>query len=291
MSLVISSMRERLRQRANVVKWLTVAMTLVVAIVIVKDLVGVAQRYIYDEKWQDKAPTELVATAADLEILEDETLGFRVLDLTGDPFNSARASYFHRSVGGYHGAKLGRYQEVIDRYLRRFDAEVLAMLNTRYVIYDGEPMLAEWVTGVEPYGAAWLVESVEAKEGAEAQLEALDGVDLRTVAIVDATAEDLATYYDAEGEIELVEYAPNRLLYDYRSATPSLVVFSEIFTKQGWTVKIDGVEARPLRADYILRAVEMPAGKHTIEWRYRAPNWALVEGIAMAFSVAVLAGF
>ena len=71
----------------------------------------------------------------------------------------------------------------------------------------------------------------------------------------------------------------------------ALIVFSEIFTKQGWTVTIDGVEAKPLRADYILRAVEMPAGKHTIEWSYRAPNWALVEGIAMVFSAAVLIGF
>lgn len=280
-------MRERLRQRENVVKWLTVAMTLVVAIVMVKDLVGVAQRYIYDEKWQDKAPTELVATTADLEILEDETLGFRVLDLTGDPFNSARASYFHRSVGGYHGAKLGRYQEVIDRYLRRFDAEVLAMLNTRYVIYDGEPMLAEWVTGVEPYGAAWLVDSVVAKEGAKAQLEALDGVDLRTVAVVDATTEGLATYYDAEGEIELVEYAPNRLRYDYRSATPSLVVFSEIYFRDGWSLYVDGQQMEYFVVDYILRGAELPAGEHSVEWRFEAPRWGVLSVIMAICSIAI----
>jgi uncharacterized membrane protein YfhO len=95
----------------------------------------------------------------------------------------------------------------------------------------------------------------------------------------------------SDGEVSLVEYRPNYLRYEAQSDGDALVVFSEIFTKQGWRVTIDGVEARPLRADYILRAVEMPAGKHTIEWRYRAPNWALVEGIAMAFSVAVLAGF
>ena len=83
---------------------------------------------------------ELTPTAADRAIMADTDLGFRVLDLSTDPFNSARASYFHRSVGGYHGAKLGRYQEVIDRYLRGLDGNMLAALNTRYVIYDGEAL-------------------------------------------------------------------------------------------------------------------------------------------------------
>ena len=281
-------LRERLSGRANLQMWLNVAMTVVIAVVLVYDLVGVAQRYIYDEKWQDNAPTELVATDADLEILEDETLGFRVLDLSGDPFNSARASYFHRSVGGYHGAKLGRYQEVIDRYLRRFDADVLAMLNTRYVIYDGVSVPAEMVTGVAPYGAAWLVEDVVAEEGAKEQLEALDVVDLRTTAVVDAATEDLAPYYDGTGQIELVEYAPNRLRYDYRSETPSLVVFSEIYFSDGWSLYVDGEPKEYFVADYILRAAELPEGEHSVEWRFEAPRWGLLSVIMAICSIAII---
>ena len=95
----------------------------------------------------------------------------------------------------------------------------------------------------------------------------------------------------ADAEVKLVEYRPNYLRYESQSEGNSLVVFSEIFTREGWSVKIDGVDAKPLRADYILRAVEVPAGKHTIEWQYRAPKWAFIDGITMAFSLAVLAAF
>ena len=96
---------------------------------------------------------------------------------------------------------------------------------------------------------------------------------------------------ELDAEVKLVEYRPNYLRYESQSDGNSLVVFSEIFTREGWSVKIDGVDAKPLRADYILRAVEVPAGKHTIEWQYRAPKWALIDGITMAFSLAVLAAF
>ena len=98
-------------------------------------------------------------------------------------------------------------------------------------------------------------------------------------------------FHLADAEVELVEYRPNYLRYESKSEGNSLIVFSEIFTREGWSVEIDGAQARPLRADYILRAVEVPAGEHTIEWRYRAPKWGLIDGITMAFSVAVLAAF
>lgn len=95
----------------------------------------------------------------------------------------------------------------------------------------------------------------------------------------------------SDAEVELVEYRPNYLRYESQSQGRSLIIFSEIFTREGWSVKIDGEEARPLRANYILRAVEVPSGAHTIEWQYRAPKWTLIDGITMAFSLAVLAAF
>ncbi|MEE1148512.1 MAG: hypothetical protein UHN93_04580, partial [Alistipes sp.] len=130
--------RERWQKESRPTAVLTVVAMVAVGVVVVWDLVGVADRYLGVDKWLNKAPTTLEPTEADKHILEDKDLGFRVLDLSGDAFTSARASYFHRSVGGYHGAKLGRYQDVIDRYLNDFDEDMLAALNTRYVIYDGE---------------------------------------------------------------------------------------------------------------------------------------------------------
>ena len=264
-----------------------VALAVVLGVLIVWDLSGVAKRYISDSKWRDSKPTEHVATAADKQILADKDLGFRVMDLTnGDPFNSARASYFHRSVGGYHGAKLGRYQDVIDVYLRRYDGEIFAMLNTRYAIYDGEALPMEAVTGVEPFGAAWFVaETTQAHSPREA-LDKLGYEDLYNRAIVEGA--DVAQSYDCSGVIELVEYAPNYLKYEYEAPAEALAVFSEIYFPDGWSVKIDGEDAEYFVADYILRGMELPAGKHTVEWSFRAPHWGLISALMALCSVMVL---
>lgn len=269
---------------------LTAAFVVMAGVVVVVDLVGVGDRYLFAEKWADAKPTELVPTAADREIMADEELGFRVLDLSADPFNSARASYFHRSVGGYHGAKLGRYQEVIDRYLSKLDAEMLAALNTRYVIYGGKAMPLESLFGASPYGAAWLVSGVERKDTPAEELTALGSVALDDVAVVSADVGGLAAEYDASGSIALVEYAPNYLRYEYSAPAASLAVFSEIYFPEGWSVMIDGVEAEYFAVDYILRGMELPAGEHSVEWRFRAPGWratSLTMGIA---SVVILVG-
>jgi hypothetical protein len=159
---------------------------------------------------------ELTPSEADLAIMADKDLGYRVLDLSVDPFNSARTSYFHRSVGGYHGAKLGRYQEVIDRYLANLDPEMLAALNTRYVIYDGRAVALADAVGAAPYGAAWFVEGVVACNTAAEELEAIGSVDLQSVAVVSAGADVADKDYDASGSIELTEYAPNYLSMSMR---------------------------------------------------------------------------
>lgn len=286
-ALLIAYLTLRERGGEGMRKGLKAGLVAMVGVLIVCDLGGVAERYIYDDKWSDAAPTDIVATEADRVIMADEELGYRVLDLTSDPFNSARASYFHRSVGGYHGAKLGRYQEVIDRYLRGLDSEVLAALNTRYVIYNGEALMAEAVTGVSPYGAAWLVESVVRCDSPRQELEALGDNSLRTTAIVSSDVEGLAQSYNPEGEIELVEYAPNRLKYRYSSETPSLALFSEIYFPEGWSVEVDGHKAEYFAADYILRGMQLPAGEYIIEWQFRAPRWGVIS-TAMGICAAVV---
>ena len=268
-------------------RWYGVAVATALAVLIVWDLSGVAQRYISDDKWRSQKPTEHIATKADKKILEDKDLGFRVLDCDSDPFTSARASYFHRSVGGYHGAKLGRYQDVIDTYLRHRDGEVLAMLNTRYVIYDGEALPAEISTGVAPLGCAWFVSETVKATSARDALERLGYEYLADCAIVEDA--DVEAHYDASGEISLVEYAPNYLRYEYDAPAEALAVFSEIYFPDGWSVTIDGKDADYFVVDYILRGMELPQGKHTVEWHFRAPHWRLISAVMAICSVLVLA--
>ena len=275
-----------LLRRKDSRKWYGVAMATALAVLIVWDLSGVAKRYISEDKWHENRPMEHIATEADRAILADKDLGFRVLDLSGDPFNSARASYFHRSVGGYHGAKLGRYQDVIDNYLRGYDGDVLAMLNTRYVIYEGEALPAEEVTGVEPMGSAWFVATTARANSARDALERLGYEYLTDCAIVEDA--DVEANYDSSGTIELVEYAPNYLRYEYDAPAEALAVFSEIYFPDGWSVTIDGRDADYFVADYILRGMELPAGKHTVEWHFRAPGWGLISVIMAVCSVVVL---
>ena len=260
----------------------------VLAVVVAADLIDVDTRYLNHDSFVDAYTAKITPTEADKLIMQDTDPAYRVLNLTVSPFNDATTSYFHRSVGGYHGAKLSRYQDMIDRHLSYLHEGVLDMLNVRYII---DAPTADGVYLRETAnGAAWMVQSVVRASSPQEEIEAVGKIDTKREAVM--TDEYLPENFNfSEGEITLEEYRPNYLRYKATAQGDALVVFSEIFTKQGWSVSIDGEKARPLRADYILRAVELPAGEHTVEWRYRAPNWALVEGIAMACSVAVLAAF
>ena len=260
----------------------------VLAVIVAADLIDVDLRYLNHDSFVDAYSAKVTPTEADLLIMQDKDPAYRVLNLTVSPFNDATTSYFHRSVGGYHGAKLSRYQDMIDRHLSYLHEGALDMLNVRYII---DAPTADGVFVRETAnGAAWMVESVVRAASPHEEIELVGKIDTKREAVI--ADEYLPENFNfATGSISLEEYRPNYLRYKAQADGNALVVFSEIFTKQGWTVKIDGEKVRALRADYILRAVEMPAGEHTIEWSYRAPNWALVEGIAMACSVVVLVAF
>jgi hypothetical protein len=257
-------------------------------VIVAADLIDVDTRYLNHDSFVDAYTAKITPTEADKLIMQDKDPSYRVLNLTVSPFNDATTSYFHRSVGGYHGAKLSRYQDMIDRHLSYLHEGVLDMLNVRYII--DSPTADGVFVRETANGAAWMVQSVVRASSPQEEIELVGKIDTKREAVM--TDEYLPENFNfSSGEISLEEYRPNYLRYKATAQGNALVVFSEIFTKQGWTVKIDGEEARPLRADYILRAVELPAGEHTVEWSYRAPNWALVEGIALACSVVVLAAF
>lgn len=257
----------------------------VLSVVVVADLVNVDMRYLSHESFVSARQAKILPTDADKAILQDKDLGYRVLNLTVSPFNDATTSYFHRSVGGYHGAKLSRYQDMIDHYLSKMDEGVLDMLNVRYII-AGEKA-EDVVPRQSALGAAWMVQNVVRATSAAEEIALVGQVDKRNVAVVSEEFMPKKLSF-GQGEIRLVEYHPQYLKYEYEADADALAIFSEIYTRQGWSAKIDGVEVAPLRADYILRALELPQGKHTVEWHYRAPRWSLVEGITLAFSLTIL---
>lgn len=260
-------------------------MVAALGVLLVADLWGVDRRYLDNDNFTTSRANRTIPTVADHKILEDKTLGYRVLNLTVSPFNDATTSLHHRSVGGYHGAKLARYQDLITRYLNRMDDEVLDMLNTRYVILSADSVLLR--PGAN--GAAWTVEGIVEAASPDEEIERLGQIDTRRTAVVAAPFEVQSLDF-GQGEITLEEYRPNYLRYRAAVDAPALAVFSEIYYDKGWTAYVDGVETPYIRADYVLRAMELPAGEHTVEWRFKAPRWGLVEGITLGASLTILIG-
>ena len=265
------------------------ALCIVLTLIVAADLVTVDTRYLSWKSFVPARTARILPTEADKLIMQDKDPAYRVLNTSVSTFNDATTSYFHRSVGGYHGAKLSRYQDIIDRYLSKGDEGVLDMLNVRYVI--GPSATADDVaTRPTANGAAWTVRSVVRAASPEEEITLTGEVDTKHEAVM--SDEFLPENYNfTDGTVTLEEYRPNYLRYTNRSDGNALAVFSEIYTREGWRAYIDGEEVRPLRADYILRALELPAGSHTVEWRYRAPHWNAVEAVTLIFSIAVLAAF
>lgn len=268
----------------------------ILGLLILADMWVVNKRYMSNKRFVSDVQVEkpFTPTAADLEILKDPTLNYRVLDLSdglGAAFNDATASYFHKSLGGYHGAKLRRYQELVDLHIARGNMAVLNMLNTRYVIQQGEagPM-AQF--NPQAMGNAWFVDSVQIASNADAEIAALNNFNPASKAIVDMrfshNLEGLSTTYDTIGTINLVKYEPNRLVYSSDANSTKVAVFSEIYYPRGWTVTVDGQDAEHFRANYILRAMVVPAGKHEIVFSFKPKMYGIGKGIDLASSLLLI---
>lgn len=279
--------------------------TLALAVLCLADMWSVNKRYLYDEQFVEKVQQDnsFKPTETDKAILADKTLDFRVLNLAGNTFNENTTSYWHKSIGGYHAAKLRRYQEMIEEHISTemngvFKAvseaggdmqkvapsgfPVLNMLNTRYFIFplqDGKTVPIQ-----NPYtlGNAWFVNEVQYVDNANEEIDALHRIDPAKTAVVDKkfSAEvKSAAETDTLGTIKLTAYEPNDLKYEVNSKTGGTVVFSEIYYP-GWQAYIDGVEAPHGRADYILRAMNVPAGKHVVEFKFDPKSLHVTETVA-----------
>ncbi|MEZ4900097.1 MAG: YfhO family protein, partial [Saprospiraceae bacterium] len=226
--------------------------------------------------------------------LKDKDPDFRVFDLTAspDPFRSSFASYFHKTIGGYHPAKLQRYQDLIDRYISQNHQPVLNMLNTKYYIVGDDQNRPTVQPNTRALGNAWFVDNYMIVESADQEFNGLNGLDPGSRAIIHKDfASDLEGFQPTKGgSIALTSYAPNKLVYASDAPTEQLAVFSEIWygPDKGWKVFVDGTEAKLFRADYVLRAMRVPAGQHTIEMRFEPASVKIGKMISLIASGVLL---
>ena len=201
------------------------------------------------------------------QILQDEDY-YRVFNLTVSPFNDARTGYRLHNVGGYSAAKLRRYQDLIDEHLSRMNMNVYNMLNTRYFIVKGNNGAPRVEYNPEAFGPAWFVDSVLVVNTANEESDALRSLDLRHIAVMDSTFAKYilatATPHDPSAHVEIISYTPKRLEYQTTSSMDKTLVFSEIYYPYGWKATIDGQATELFRVNYMLRAINVPAGDHTI---------------------------
>ena len=278
-----------LTKKALKAEYVLVALCLLTLI----DVYKVDKAFVAEDKFkrEKRNQNELEPTSADLMILQDKDPNYRVLNLAGDTYNEAITSYFHKSVGGYHPAKLRRYQDLIERHISQRHLPVINMLNTKYIIVDNNQQL-QVMTNDQACGNAWFIDTLLVTKTAEAELDTLDGINPKHSAVIDQEFYNkLATkkmVFAANGNVQLTSYKPNELLYSASSAAGGLAVFSEIYYPYGWKAFIDGKEVEHVRVDYVLRGLEIPAGKHEVKFVFAPESFIVGSKISGIGSILIL---
>jgi hypothetical protein len=261
--------------------------TLVLGALILVDLWSVDKRYLSNDDFQKRVvETHFQPSPADQLILQDQDLSYRVINLA-NPFNDARTSYFHKSVGGYHGAKLRRYQDVIDKHIAQNNLEVLNMLNTRYFITtDGQQPVQR---NQQALGNAWFIQKLIPVNTPDEELDALTTLHPASEAVVDVAKFPVpAKAFNTGGSIRLTAYAPNNLKYEVETPADGFAVFSEIYYKDGWQAYLDGKPVDHIRVNYILRGMPVPAGKHTVEFKFAPEEYEIGNTVTLICSILLL---
>jgi hypothetical protein len=285
------------------------------AVLVLVDMFTIDRRYVNKDSFDKKRKVEnpYTASVADKAILADKSLDYRVLNL-GNPFNDGGTSYFHKSIGGYHSAKLGRYQDLIDHRLQTEIADLVTalqnsngftgvneqlkkstsinMLNTKYIIYNPQARPI-----INPYanGNAWFVTDIKWAENANEELDLLAEINTKTTAIIDerfkSELENHPITDSFNKSIILKNFKSNHLIYNTNTDTEQLAVFSEIYYNKGWNAYIDGELHPYIRANYTLRAMIIPAGEHIIEFKFEPSAYYTGEKIALIGSILLLLAF
>ncbi len=257
------------------------------------DIWGVGRRYVDTEDFVSKRnyAQTFTPTPADEQILKAEKSrgDYRVFDLN-NPFNNATPSYFHNTIGGYHPAKLQRYQDLIDQHISKNNQGVLNMLNAKYFVSpDGKVQI-----NPEAAGPVWFVEDIKKVENANAEIDALNNFKPKLTAIVHQEFSDYIDGFNPQkqGSIKLDNYRPDHLTYSSNSTSEQLAVFSEIWygPDKGWNAYIDGNETEHIRVNYALRALKIPAGQHKIEFKFEPSSYTIGKMISLICSIVLLGG-
>ena len=256
----------------------------------------VGRRYLGDDLFVNPAQYQanFQPRPVDEQILQDKDPNYRVFDATESTFTSTRASFFHKSLGGYHAAKLQRYQDLIDRHLSKGNQQVFNMLNTRYLIVNGSDGNPSVRLNSGALGNAWFIDTIRYVNTPNEEIDALDNFDPGREAVVHKEFKDYLNGFtpNKSGTISLTDYKPNDLTYQSDSPNEQFAVFSEIWygPHKGWQAYIDGQPAEHIRVDYILRGMRIPAGQHTIEFKFDPESFERGKLISQIFSSVILLG-
>lgn len=259
------------------------------------DLIVVDSKYLNSDSYQDKTENEngFVKTKADNEILAD-TSYYRVFNFSGNAFSDAVTSYHYNSLGGYHAVKLRLYQDIIEKQLgkQQPNFNVLNMLNTKYFIQkDRSGLTQQYQKNEEALGPCWLVKHIQFVKNADEEMAALDNFDPKDTAIVQESFKSSIPFMpaaDSNATIRLVKNDNDIINYDFNAATNQFAVFSEVYYTGGWKAFIDGKETPIVKTNYILRGLAVPAGKHSIEFRFEPPGYLKGEKITSIVSIILI---
>ena len=262
------------------------------AVLILFDLVQVNLRYVNGDDFKEARAIDkpFKASTADLQILKDKS-HYRVANFSTDPFQDGRTSYFHKSIGGYHAAKMGRYQDLIEFQLSKQNMQVYNMLNTKYFIIPGDN--GEVIAQQNPNanGNAWFVKNINYVQTADQEIRALDSTQTKNTAIVNENnihkKINFSSAVDSLAYIKLTEYSLNSLTYETSSKFDEFSVFSEIYYKNGWKSYIDGELQPYTNVNYVLRGMEIPKGKHIIKFKFE-PSVIKTGSIISLISYALM---
>ena len=243
------------------------------AVLILFDLVQVNLRYVNADDFKEARAIDkpFKASTADLQILKDKS-HYRVANFSTDPFQDGRTSYFHKSIGGYHAAKVGRYQDLIEFQLSKQNMQVYNMLNVKYFILPGDDGEEVAQQNPDANGNAWFVKNIKYVKTADQEIRALDSTLTKSTVVVNENnihkKINFSTEVDSLAYIKLTEYSLNSLTYDTSSNKDEFAVFSEIYYKHGWNAYLDGVKQPHTNVNYILRGMEIPKGEHIIKFKF-----------------------
>ncbi len=266
------------------------------ALTITIDMWAVDKRYLNNDNFGKKVKnldTEVPPNAVDLEIMKDPAMYYRVYNLTVNPFTDGNTSRYHKSIGGYHAAKLKRYQELIENQISKGNMNVLSMLNTKYFITapQGSNQAIPQINQMA-CGNAWFINDIKYVASADSEMLALTNFDPKQTVFIDQRFKErvgaMNLKKDSSANIALTYYSPDTLNYTSNTAAESFAVFSEIYYEKGWNAYVDGQKTDHIRVNYLLRGMKIPAGKHEVSFRFEPANYFLGEKIAGVSSILLL---